>query len=638
MTRWLRQTVRKRGAAWLTPLAAVVALVWGLAAMAPAQAPDADVQLILSHEPREKPPGDAEDLRQGALRANVEQEVLTYIRGPVGKDRKLAIRLMAGGTEVARVNVPATTKTWEPIAWPRPAMAPADKPVPPTELRGPVSLQLVEGDTVLKERSLFVAKPNSFLKASLVYLPPAEGKPNYLIATVLPDGPFTGPPAEVRMVLDPEQIPGYQPDVRRATGAMNGFITADTTTANPLTLYAADLRTRADEGWITLSVDGYTRAFSWLTTLSRTGTTPRRPPLNTQPTLGIRTVVPTDPRAKIRVYVETENLDPRNKPRLVLAAVPDLPPALAKDASVRPVTPLAEFAGARQERLAYSSGGQHGGLLFKANVSDWYTELDRRDVNGRITFQVQLFQNDETKKATPVWAAHGPTSDDPIPKKADLAVTRVLILDDTPPVIDALAVAVDTKTSKPFPVIPGKKVWLRGLGHDDESGIREVTFFAGKPTDQGIIPVAAATTKAKAPAGKELGWLGEFDVPEGLTGPLVVSVRFTNNVGLSKDFSATIPLTPGTGGPAGPKKATIAGVIWSGDRPQAGLPVVLSSGGRVIKETTTDDYGAYIFRNVDPATYVVSSARTADSTRGQTDPFTIEGTEDKKDVDVKLYR
>jgi hypothetical protein len=644
MRRWLRQTVYGRPAARLIVLAAGVALVWVLAGLAPAQERDADVQLILMPEPRDKAPAEGKVPRQGALRPNVEQEILTYVRGRIAPERKVAVVLKAGDNPVARVDVPASMKTWTKVDWPRPDKAPADKPVPPAELTGPVTFQLVEGDKVLQTtRPLFAAKPDSFLKAKLIYLPPAEGRPNSLSLTIWPDPPLTGPKAEVKLVLDPEQIPGYQPEVRRAKGVLNSYVTADNTEENPVILFAEDIQTTAKEGWVSVSVDNYTRAFSFLTTFSMTAKTAGEPQPNTKPTLGVRPVVPTDPRAKIRVYVETENLDPRNEPQLRLGIRPTLPAALAKEAKVPPVAPLAIFEGARQERLTYAAGGRHGGLLFKADVSDWYTELDRRDVNGTITFVAQLFQKDEKKPGddhkvlTDVRAANGPTSDSPIPTNLVDAVTRVLILDDTPPVIDALAVAVDTKTSKPFPVIPGKKVWLRALGHDDESGIREVTFFAGKPTDQGIIPVAAATTKAKAPAGKELGWLGEFDVPEGLTGPLVVSVRFTNKVGLTKDFTATIPLTPGAG-PAGPKKATIAGVIWSGDRPQAGLPVVLSSGGRVIKETTTDDYGAYIFRNVDPATYIVSSVRTADSTQGQTLPFTIEGTEDKKDVDVKLYR
>jgi hypothetical protein len=603
------------------------------------------VRIVLSGTPIDDTPStaDVDRLRAGVggLRPNVSQEWLTYLFFDKPRTGKLTVKLFSGKAEVAS-SEPVTVirdDRWVRVPWKGEAPTPG-KPAAPAEVQAPASLRVVndEGKEVPGSAVLLgVDPPRKFLKANLQYIPRSTTEPNYLVARVWHTGNFTGPPAKVEMVLDPAVIPGYLRDGKKARGNLVGPVTAaNDSEANALTLIARDIsNVPGENGWVTLRVDGYDHAFSFYTTFSTSETNKPNTPPNDQPMLRLRTVTPADPKLPIRIIAIAAELPDREKDRLALDVVTDVPDPKSKTTREQ-ASPLDRFDGERQVRLLYTKGGRRGGLELETQAADWFRDLDRRDFTGRITLRLQAFEKGNPR---PIRVRDGGSTSD----AANLdGVTYTLYVDDTPPVIEVLAAAVDEKTKLPFRAVPGKVLKLRAVGRDDESGIREVIFFAGRPTADKIIPAEAVAVKGQRLKAGEDVWGADFNVPRDLTGPLVVSVRFINRAGLANDFTATVPLgTDATAAP-GSKKGSIAGTVVAGDRPQQGLPVTLSlaADGKQVQSTTTDEYGAYLFKDVDPGSYNVSAVMTADSTRGQT-PVTVGPEEDKKDVKnvtVKLMR
>jgi hypothetical protein len=634
---------------------AMTGLVWIVGPIATGQAPaelgDPGIRLIVSRDEIMKAPAlkDLKGLSKPAigLRPNVLQEFWTYLSIANPQERTVTVQLQAGDAIPAAVTVKLTKEDrWLPVRWAKQAAPGAPKP-PPTELRGSVKVAVIdEKDRPLSpEVQLAIDSPKDYVDASLTYIPPASSSDRfyYLWAKVWPKDNFVGPAADVQLVLDPDRIPGYRPDRQKAQGLLGGPLTAAHSKEAPLPLFAKSVLPEAskDNGWVSLRIDNVERAFTFETTFVRSGgDAASQPQLNNKKTLWIRPVLSPNLKDPVKVIAEAENLSGVEDPRLVLEVVPTLPAGVKgvpKDAGVV----VAEFrGGARDERLFFAPG-MGGGLAFEPKVTDWMTELSRRDYVGEIRLRLKLLGKVKGKEVV-IRVRDGHTL-----KDDQDSVTRTIFLDNTPPEIE-LFQAVRDKNDKPLVSVKDKRrsVKLRAVGRDEESGIKEVQFFAGRPTPEGVLPVDHPPVEATPLKENPNEWVGDFEVPPDLQGPLVVTVRFVNRAGLPNTKTAEIVVPPPEAAAAGAKKGSISGTVVSGDRPQEGLTVTLTVvGGQAPqappKETKTDVNGAYVFKDLDPNRYTVSCVRTADNTRGQAS-VTLPTTEDNKmdatGVVIKLFR
>jgi hypothetical protein len=138
-------------------------------------------------------------------------------------------------------------------------------------------------------------------------------------------------------------------------------------------------------------------------------------------------------------------------------------------------------------------------------------------------------------------------------------------------------------------------------------------------------------------------WVAELIAPSDARNPLDVSVRFTNNVGLSRTLSVPVEvIDPPPAPPPGAKvkRGSIAGVVMEGEIPQKGLKVDLQdAAGKVLVSTNTDEKGAFIFKDLGPGDYNLATAKIASNTRGLTRrPIPLAAGEDKTGIVLKLYR
>jgi hypothetical protein len=628
MMRWLRRGPRDLTLAALT--GALLACSLTVSGQAPAPPPDTRVRLVLSTQPVEKEPRRGRDLRPSALRPNVVREILTYVQNDRPEALPVTVQLLAGGVEIASQKRTVEGNRLTQIAWPPPAApaAPAAggaREPGMTPLTSPVALRLVDakGQPLGRTIEMTVDRPADYLAASLEFIPAARDQSNRLIATVTPTDQFQGPPCPVELVLDPGRIPGYIPGQRKL-GTYAGFVTgepADGDAPRPLYLVAEDVRLRPDErnGLVYLRADGYHRAFTFRTTFARSGTRPV-PQLITKESLRLDVPSAADPRTPLHVTVEADNLAQPAEARLLLEVLS----RVARDDKKPPqeqFSPLAEFRGERSERLAYNPGGPHGGLLFRADVQDWGTDLDLGRLYGATVLRLQLLGKDNRPRKVL----------DPETGLETTEVRMTVLLDDTPP-HDVRFVGL------PKQAFRGKAVVLQAGGLDEESGIREVLFFTGRPLPDGKVPPDALWAAGKRVKKDGDVWAGELALPLVQPNPLEISVRFTNGVGLSTTERVLLGVADVPAEKVAAKKASIAGVVVEGDLPQMGLPVELrNSAGKVIATTKTDARGAFLFQDLDPDSYRVSSVKTGDETKGET-PVGLAAGEQKTGVQIKLWR
>jgi hypothetical protein len=379
-----------------------------------------------------------------------------------------------------------------------------------------------------------------------------------------------------------------------------------------------------------LTVDGYERAFLFNATFPPSGT-PTFPTLITN--VGMRLDAPryANPEVPYHVGVEVDNARPDYWPRLdILTRVVNEDDKLETQARE-----LAEFRGDRRLRMLFAPGGPEGGLLFQPEMQDWGTDLDLSAVHGRTTLRLRMldragkevrFRNNEASR----------------PAGAEDLVTEIqkdVMLDSTPPENMRF---VDL----PEKAVRGKAQLVTATAEDPESGIRGAVFFLGKSLPGGKIPEGALQAVGRPFVPTPNLWAAELQVARDQRAPLDVSVQFTNGAGLTRTVTATLDvIDPPPEPPAAALKASIAGTVVEGDRPQVGLPVELRDGtGRVILATgKTGEGGTFLFKDLNPGLYRVVSMKTASNTQGMTPraalpPIDLKAGEQLKGVEIKLYR
>ena len=184
---------------------------------------------------------------------------------------------------------------------------------------------------------------------------------------------------------------------------------------------------------------------------------------------------------------------------------------------------------------------------------------------------------------------------------------------------------------------------LTATGHDPESGLREAPlFFLGKALPDGKAPPDAVAIRGENVDGTL--WAAMLSVPKDQRDPLPVNVIFTNNVGLTKTATLTLPVIDPLPPPPPPrprkkKIPSIAGTVVEGELPQVGLTVELFSvpRRRLVDTTKTTEGGKYVFKDLEPGAYRVVARKSASRTSGQK-VVEVKDEEQKEGIDIKLYR
>jgi hypothetical protein len=595
------------------PRAAVALVLVGLLGLclaglpAGAQEDAPEIELILSDTPANK------DL---VLRPNSEREVLVSVKNNGENEKTVAVQVVADGFKETSPLVKVPGEKTASVSWP----ATDKKATTFTKLKGRVSIQVVDekGKALGAAKQVLIGRPSDFLKASLKWIP---GENNRLEALVSLASDAKGPPYKVQLVLLPESIPAYkvgQPKVGWYADKLDAKSKDKEILLEARNLQLAEKE--KSEGLVYLTVDDYPRAFTFNTTFSPDVTgAPQRPP---SPGVTFRVPPFGDPSKPVPAVLWVDDLPTDDEENTVLVKVELVRQADKKEK----VSELAEYRGARQRTLEFAPRGPNGGILFKNTVKDWITNLDLSSAQGQVDLRVRLLRADG-KEIT--FYDRDRLEGKP---QGIQELTRTMVLDGTPP--------QNLKWVGPKQAFRGRPLVLQATGDDPESRISRVLFWVGRPGPDGKIPPGTEYISGKLLEGKEKIWATTLAVPLDQGAVLTVSARFINGAGLATNLTTQLPVID----PKIPvkvvakKKASIAGTVTEGDRPQVGLPVQLrDAAGKIVETTKTTAGGAYLFKGLDPGSYRVTATKSASRTRGTKIVAVIEA-ETKTGVLIKLYR
>jgi hypothetical protein len=197
-----------------------------------------------------------------------------------------------------------------------------------------------------------------------------------------------------------------------------------------------------------------------------------------------------------------------------------------KEAASEQFSLLDEFHGERNVSLFFRGDGRNGGLRFVPEVKDWSKSLDLGGLFGSARLRLRLLDKDGGEREILDGDAGKKTKE----------VRKTITLDDTPPEVTRLEPASS-------PIVRGKPFVVQARGIDDESGIRDVVFFVGKLAANAPLPPDAIARPGKQTKEGNSTWAAELVVPSDARNPLDVSVRFTNNVGLSTMATIAVEVT-----------------------------------------------------------------------------------------------
>lgn len=441
---------------------------------------------------------------------------------------------------------------------------------------------------------------------------------------------FTGPPCPVQLVLQPDLLPGL---VQTKKGGV--FKQLLTEPDQEIELIAIDLRFQdapPKNGRISLTVDGYERAFVFKTTFAQ----------GILPTLGeekrVRIYAPhySQPGPKFPVRLEVDG--PPSTPARVELGIDRVGTGQTFDGKL--------FRGLRRQSVAAGTSPE-GDLLFQTEVEDWRFEIDTTDVFGKRLLQAMIFDGYEGKRDTVPIADEQNQREETIllflPGAQDLfaplsfsrnAVFAEVILDATVPE-DLRFVKLPTALQQGQAHLLRVKASVKPRS-PDQAPISKVKFYLGKATPDGKVPDDAVDGKATDATGEF--WDAELLVPSDRRDRFEVSVMATTRTGVAAETTARILLTV-PGGTTAKKVARITGTVREGDRLIPGLAVTLSDDkGKPKMTVKTNDKGEYVFENVPPGTYGVAAIRTASRTSASRTVTVLETSETISKIDLRLFR
>lgn len=532
-----------------------------------------------------------------------------FVRNPAPRSRELAVEIVQGETAIpggtAALTVPAGG-TAQVATLGAPAPKPGD-PLP--ELAGPLSIRLRDPSSgqELDRKTLraVIASPLEYvLVADARYIPAFSGRPNQLsvILKALPEMIF--PDCPVELVLSRSLIPSLKalPADARLAGKLEP--------GGDLTLLARQISldpAQSPEGSFYLEIDGRKRALEYRTTFAPNGGE-RVVQRETRPRVWFEAapiLTPNQP-ARIKVRFEVDNAPPGAKLEFRMLGVDTASP-----------DDIPRWVGDTERRhVGFHATAGEGALVFEATIADWEKEFETRNIRGVRLLRARLL--DAGKEL----ASH----------------ERPLLLDDLPPqdvVLGPLPLAIRKGT-------PTLEVQASVV--PPVSGVKEVTFFVGKPADLDKVQAAGLIARARPEDSGRRMWSAHLELPASLSGKLDVTVRCVSGAGLASFDTATIDVAE----PRGNAKASetklsnepggIRGTVIQGGLPQPNLSVVLKDekGAEVARTKTAKD-GSYEFETLTPGKYRVSSSNEASLTTA-TATITVEAGTITQAKPLELYR
>lgn len=459
---------------------------------------------------------------------------------------------------------------------------------------------------VLVPVTLRLRQPQEYVKAERLVFDRDSGKLSVALSVPKdPENPFSGPPCDVELALSEKRLPGLLP--AKPKGKLRGKVLAKGDTVE---LTALGLQ--AGQGTVTVTADGYERAFAYRNVDLAAGSSTY--PDDTSPFMQVIAPRYALPGPKFPVTVEVD------RPPLVQGAPADtsyrlqvgLTPKEEGELKDNAIKDFPGLRGHREEHVELDPEGPGGAIRFKTTSRDWKVDLDAENLRGQFVVRSRWsYRRDEERY---------------VPVPGELQAEAPVLFDDERPAIIAFGPA------EPAP-LRGKPLRLLARGKA-ESGIAEVTYFIGKLQD-GKVPddaVKAAGVRDE----KTDTWSAVLPAAVTKDESVTVKVLFTSRAGLSQLESATIELAQP---PApGQQKASITGKVTEDGRPQPKLKVVLLDDKGMEKATTmTDEKGKFVFGGLAPGTYKVTSRQGgASQTKGEVTVKLEEGA--KQEIEIKLKR
>ncbi len=506
------------------------------------------------------------------------------------------IALELGPLAAARVVLP-DPKTPAVSATPAvTAAVDAKKSVHLDELPGPIRVQVVDPanpNRVLADRTFDVAVDSageSVAVESATYRPAGPGRvSNRLSVTLRATRPYVGPPIFAELVLPPDRIPGW---IGVESGDFRAAVLADGT---PTMLFAEKIERRSqgeDLGMAYVTIDGIERAARLLINFGSSSDGPRGLRLDTRPDLRIRGKTAAPGGSPLEITTEVD--DPPLGAQLEVSLGRE-----EKGVFIAASTKLYDSP----RRIRIGQGVAAGSLVFNASVSDHKVRIDTAGVEGARLIRARLVD----ARGNPI-----------------MTVVRPLLLDAEKPRVAFV--------SPPQYAKKGSTVVVSAVAAPSESGVARVTFFVGKPVNDAPPPGASIVQGLPVePTGRL--WSARLTLPSDRNGSVDLTAIFVNGVGLASTASAVTDLVDSL--PAPP--ASISGRVVEGNRPQAGIDVVLADPkNKPLKTTKTDPDGHYLFSTLAAGEYRLFARKTASSTR-RLEVVKI-GVGESKTVDLDLIR
>ena len=609
----------------------VLALVAALVAMLPpppraaAQPAVGDLKLIFSKDAK----GSQGVERELPLRPNLPRQAFLHVLNEKGAAAEVQVELSAGGEPLLpakTLTIPAGVGGLTKVIF---GTAPVEKDGKPPVLapvKSPLIVRLLDAKgRELETVGIGVVSPQKYVKVESISFDPTtqpDGTKNVLEVQLSPiKTAFQGPAARVDLVLNPDRAPSLKRGQEKK-GRYSGLLRA----GGNLVLRAENLEfvssAEGEQGLIYLTVDGYQRAFTFVSTFlaERTKSTPAL--ITKLPIL--RLVHPTivKPSPKLPVIVEVDNAPPNGLGLLSLYR--DFEDNTLKNLEDQPK----EFIGDRAELLFCNPAGPAGALLVEGKVSDWVLVLDTEDVHGKRWLAAQMLDKGGKAGRTIQVLDSKEIPRRPLTETVSQIVEPVVLYDGKPDVTLDLDMTLPPPGRLPQ-LIVGSPLPLRAVSKDP-SGITKAIFFAGKPPPDGKLPPTVLQAEGELFQIDPAVFKAELPVPTLKTGTVLVSVQMTNGVGETTTKTIRVELVDPAkaNGAAGKfKGATITGTVVEGGQAVPGTPVTLS-----------DDKGEYRFERVPPGAYAVNALRSASRTRGRTLVSVAEGQELVDKVEVKLTR
>ena len=538
------------------------------------------VQILLSSNPV-KPDPLVANVR---LRpSGVQQKVFVHLFNADKKERKVNAQLVMGEEIVDGSQTAVTLPPMVTVPVKFTSKVPLPKKGLPS-LNGPLSIQVYadNSNTLLAKKDIpvAVASPREYVTVSKIRYyasPTALQTSNLLEADLQMLTKISGPDVPVELELPKERMPGL---LSVKDGTFKGKLKASWQgEPMPLALFAKGIEFEPGEerqGVIYINADGYPRAFIYKTSFAYRNE-PVTPLIEGKPALRFR----ADPLSRAQkdylVHVEVDNPPKDSRLQLQLGEIR----GGEFQADVDQIYPKA-----KQETVGFFVDAKSGGLLFEGSISDRIIPIDTTKVIGPRQLRARLLDTTGLELGR---------------------ASMNIIIDTTPP-------QQVTFLSVPSKAVSGSVVTVSANGVDPESGIATVDFFFGRPM-KGKIPDKIELMPAKPLPNMGAAWAGPVYFPKDKVGPISLSVRFTNKVGLTTFATAEIDLLAKDPNKNGPGR--IVGTVAQGDLKQAGLPVYLyDEKNKPLSQTKTNKDGKFEFDNLKPGKYVVYCIKRASQRRG----------------------